>query len=196
MKLPKNSDTMLRQETNSGGRMKLKDLLRFKKVVIQCHDNPDADALASGYALKWFFEKNNKDVRFIYRGRYEVKKSNLLIMIKKLEIPVEYAPFISDEEDPDLLITVDCQYGEKNVTKTSAKKIATIDHHRMPFFIIVVVSQAIPMIVRNWKNFVKKMQKNVVVLLIWKCQKKLKSMQTLCHTQTAYTTHFHTKLSI
>ncbi len=130
MKLPKNSDTMLRQETNSGGRMKLKDLLRFKKVVIQCHDNPDADALASGYALKWFFEKNNKDVRFIYRGRYEVKKSNLLIMIKKLEIPVEYAPFISDEEDPDLLITVDCQYGEKNVTKTSAKKIATIDHHR------------------------------------------------------------------
>ena len=110
--------------------MKLKDLLRFKKVVIQCHDNPDADALASGYALKWFFEKNNKDVRFIYRGRYEVKKSNLLIMIKKLEIPVEYAPFISDEEDPDLLITVDCQYGEKNVTKTSAKKIATIDHHR------------------------------------------------------------------
>ena len=37
--------------------MRLKDLLRFKNIVIQCHDNPDADALASGYALKWFFEK-------------------------------------------------------------------------------------------------------------------------------------------
>ena len=110
--------------------MKLKDLLRYKKIVIQCHDNPDADAIASGYALKWFFEKNNKDVRFIYRGRYEIKKSNLMIMIKKLEIPVEYAPFISDDEDPDLLITVDCQYGEKNVTMTAAKNVAIIDHHR------------------------------------------------------------------
>ena len=110
--------------------MRLKDLLRFKNIVIQCHDNPDADALASGYALKWFFEKNGKDVRFIYRGRNEIKKSNLTIMVKKLEIPIEYVPFISTEEQPDLLITVDCQYGEKNVTKTEAKKVAIIDHHR------------------------------------------------------------------
>jgi len=108
--------------------MILKDFLKYEKIVIQCHDNPDADALASGYALKWFFEKNNKKVRFIYRGRNEIHKSNLLIMVKALEIPVEYAPFIADV--PDLLITVDCQYGEKNVTKTEAKKIATIDHHK------------------------------------------------------------------
>ena len=108
--------------------MLLKELLPYKKIIIQCHDNPDADALASGYALKWFFEKNKKNVRFIYRGRYEIKKSNLLMMIQELEIPVEYAPFIS--EDPDLLITVDCQYGEKNVTKTGCKKAAVIDHHR------------------------------------------------------------------
>ena len=108
--------------------MLLKELLPYKNIIIQCHDNPDADALASGYALKWFFEKNNKNVRFIYRGRYEIKKSNLLMMIEELEIPVEYAPFIS--EDPDLLITVDCQYGEKNVTKTGCKRAAVIDHHR------------------------------------------------------------------
>ena len=108
--------------------MELKDLLNYKNIVIQCHDNPDADALASGFALKWFFDKNGKKVKFIYRGRNAIQKSNLLIMIQKLEIPVEYAPFIS--EDPDLLITVDCQYGEKNVTKTNAKRVATIDHHR------------------------------------------------------------------
>ena len=110
--------------------MRLKDLLCYEKVIIQCHDNPDADALASGYALKWFFEKNNKDVKFIYRGRYEVRKSNLQIMINKLEIPAVYTPFISEDEAPDLLITVDCQYGEKNVTKTAGKRIAIIDHHR------------------------------------------------------------------
>jgi len=107
--------------------MKLKDLLVYKNIVIQCHDNPDADALASGYALKWFFEKNNREARFIYRGRNEIRKSNLLIMVDKLQIPVEYAPFIS--EDPELLITVDCQYGEKNVTKTGCKRVAIIDHH-------------------------------------------------------------------
>ena len=31
--------------------MRLKDLLSFNDIVIQCHDNPDADALGSGYAL-------------------------------------------------------------------------------------------------------------------------------------------------
>ena len=31
--------------------MKLSDLLEFKQIVIQCHDNPDADAIASGFAI-------------------------------------------------------------------------------------------------------------------------------------------------
>ena len=26
--------------------MRLKDLLKFDEIVIQCHDNPDADAIA------------------------------------------------------------------------------------------------------------------------------------------------------
>ena len=114
-------------EKTQDGEMFLKDLLKYDNIVIQCHDNPDADALASGYALKWYFEQNNKKARFIYRGRNEIKKSNLLIMINKLEVPVEYEPDFS--EVPDLLITVDCQYGQKNVTTTEAKKIAVIDHH-------------------------------------------------------------------
>ena len=110
------------------GKMRLKDLLKYDKIVIQCHDNPDADALASGYALKWYFEQNKKTVKFIYRGRNEIRKSNLLIMVKELEIPINYEPFYADE--PDLLITVDCQYGEKNVTATTAKFVAIIDHHK------------------------------------------------------------------
>ena len=31
--------------------MKLSELLKYDDIVIQCHDNPDADALSSGYAL-------------------------------------------------------------------------------------------------------------------------------------------------
>ena len=105
----------------------LKEFLRYENIVIQCHDNPDADALASGYALMWYFQQNGKKARFIYRGRNEIRKSNLQIMIKELIVPVEYEPDF--EETPDLLILVDCQFGQKNVTKTEAKKTAVIDHH-------------------------------------------------------------------
>lgn len=37
--------------------LSLTDFTKFKKIIIQCHDNPDADALASGFALQLFFKK-------------------------------------------------------------------------------------------------------------------------------------------
>ena len=109
--------------------MRLNELLKYNDIVIQCHDNPDADALASGYALWWYFKKNGKNAKFIYRGANVVRKSNLTIMLEKLEIPVSYEPDF--DESPELLITVDCQYGQRNVTKTPAKTVAIIDHHQL-----------------------------------------------------------------
>ena len=108
--------------------MRLKDLLSFNDIVIQCHDNPDADALGSGYALFWYLKKMGKNPRFIYRGINKIQKSNLLIMINSLKIPVEYAPDF--DECPELLVTVDCQYRQKNVTLTEAKNVAIIDQHK------------------------------------------------------------------
>jgi phosphoglycolate phosphatase len=108
--------------------MKLQDLQKFENIVIQCHDNPDADALASGFGLYTYFKAAGKDVRFIYRGRNKIQKSNLMIMLKELKIPVEYVP--DYDEEPELLITVDCQYGQRNVTTSKAQNIAIIDHHQ------------------------------------------------------------------
>ena len=108
--------------------MKLRDLLAFNDIVIQCHDNPDADALASGYGLYLYFKDQGKNIRFIYRGNNRIKKSNLMIMVDELQIPVEYAP--SFDEEVELLLTVDCQYGQRNVTMTRAQTIAVIDHHQ------------------------------------------------------------------
>ncbi len=108
--------------------MRLSELLSYDDIVIQCHDNPDADALASGAALHWYFTQKEKKVRFIYRGNNQIQKSNLIIMLTELEIPISYEP--ETEEVPDLLITVDCQYGQRNVTKTRARTIAIIDHHQ------------------------------------------------------------------
>ena len=109
--------------------MRLSELLQFNDIVIQCHDNPDADALASGTALHWYFTKMGKNVRFIYRGNNKMQKSNLVIMLSELSLPVSYEPGF--EEEPELLITVDCQYGQRNVTETRAKNIAIIDHHQL-----------------------------------------------------------------
>ena len=62
---------------------------QYEKICIQCHDNPDADALASGYALWSFFKEKGKEVTFVYGGANQIQKSNLLLMIKEFEIPVQ-----------------------------------------------------------------------------------------------------------
>ncbi len=109
--------------------MKLSDLLSFNNIVIQCHDNPDADAIGCGYALYNYFSSKKKKVRFIYSGKNKITKSNLVYLIDTLEIPIE---FVTDSiGDPDLLLTCDCQYEEGNVTYFPAKCVATIDHHQV-----------------------------------------------------------------
>lgn len=108
--------------------MMLDELLGYDHVTIQCHDNPDADAIASGYGLYCFFRDKGKDTRLLYSGRNKVRKANLMLMVEKLHIPLEYQPQMEDTVD-GLLITVDCQYGAGNVTKIPAEEIAVIDHH-------------------------------------------------------------------
>ena len=107
--------------------MKLKDLERFEEIVIQCHDNPDADALASGFGLYQYFCGQGKRVRFVYSGRFQIGKSNLVLMKELLQIPVEY---VKELEKPELLIMSDCQYGTGNVTRFEADTVAVIDHHQ------------------------------------------------------------------
>ena len=113
--------------------MRLKDFDKYERITIQCHDNPDADALGSGYGLYCYFKDRNKDVKFIYSGRNIIQKSNLKLMVEKLGISIEYVPV--DEalnfDCGDILITVDCQYGAGNVTAIPAKDVAIIDHHQI-----------------------------------------------------------------
>ncbi len=108
--------------------MRLSELLAFNQITIQCHDNPDADALGSGFALYTYLKEKGKDVSLIYGGANRIRKSNLVLMIQMLKIPIKYCEKI---EEPELLITVDCRYGEGNVTRFPAKNIAVIDHHRI-----------------------------------------------------------------
>ena len=40
--------------------MKLSDLLQFDNIIVQCQDNPDADALASGFGVYEYLRMNGK----------------------------------------------------------------------------------------------------------------------------------------
>ena len=109
--------------------MKLSSLLDYKSITIQCHDNPDADAICSGYVLYRYFQKHGKKVRFIYSGDFEISKSNLVYLIKKLHIDIEHVDRLRTK--PELLLLTDCQYGEGNVRKFNAREVAVIDHHQV-----------------------------------------------------------------
>ena len=113
--------------------LKLQDLEKYNPITIQCHDNPDADALGSGYGLYCYFKDKGKDVRLIYSGRNVIQKSNLCLMIEKLNIPVEYVKPLEEGYNrfSGLLITTDCQYGAGNVTRMEADEVAIIDHHQI-----------------------------------------------------------------
>jgi phosphoglycolate phosphatase len=107
--------------------MTLCELADYEDIVIQCHDVPDADAIASGFALLCYIRSRGSDARLVYGGKNLVTKPNLVMMLKLLRIPLEHV-----EELPacGLLVTVDCQYGAGNVRKFPAEKTAVFDHHR------------------------------------------------------------------
>ena len=109
--------------------MNLSDLCRYKRICIQCHDQPDADALASGYALWRYFSEAGCEATLLYGGKHDISKPSLRKMCENFEIPVEHAKKLPD---CDLLVTVDCQYGEANVECLPCAvqpQIAIIDHH-------------------------------------------------------------------
>ncbi len=124
--------------------MKLQDLDKYNPITIQCHDNPDADAVASGFGLYCYFREKGKDVKLVYSGPNLLKKSNLVLMRDKLNIPIDYIPMEKQPVYcPGLLITVDCQYGAGNVTRMEADNVAIIDHHQIEIE-DVELSQIVP----------------------------------------------------
>lgn len=109
--------------------IRLDELIGYSRITIQCHDVPDADALASGFALYCYFHSKNIPVELIYSGKMRISKSDLELMISELDIPVTYRAPEYDAHIDGLLIMVDCQYGTGNVTKFEADEVAVIDHH-------------------------------------------------------------------
>ena len=49
--------------------MRLKEFLKYDDIVIQCHDNPDADALASGFGVYVYLKAHGKNVNIHNENR-------------------------------------------------------------------------------------------------------------------------------
>jgi phosphoglycolate phosphatase len=107
--------------------MILKEIADYHDITIQCHDIPDADAIASGFALMRYLESEGASVRLIYGGKNVVTKANLKWMLELLRIPLEH---VTEMPRCGLLVTVDCQYGAGNLQRFETDEFAVFDHHR------------------------------------------------------------------
>ena len=104
----------------------LQSLLKYQDICIQCHNNPDPDTIASAFGIYSYLKSHNINARMIYGGAQIIEKSNLKLLLQKCNIDLEYTHHISK---PELLLLVDCQYGQGNVELFEADNIMIIDHH-------------------------------------------------------------------
>lgn len=104
----------------------LKRLLSYKKICIQCHNEPDSDTIAAAFGVYCYLQMHNVDAVIIYGGSEKIKKGGIKMLVRECGIPIQYVQSISDFE---LLLLVDCQYGEGNVELFPAEEVMIIDHH-------------------------------------------------------------------
>ncbi|MCL2019441.1 MAG: DHH family phosphoesterase [Oscillospiraceae bacterium] len=110
-------------------KFRLSQLLKYDNIAIQCHDHPDGDAISSAFGVYSYLKEQGKDPVIVYSGFGRIRKPNILKMIEWFNIPVEYIKPSEKHLHPELLICVDCQYGQGNVAKIEADAVAVIDHH-------------------------------------------------------------------
>jgi nanoRNase/pAp phosphatase (c-di-AMP/oligoRNAs hydrolase) len=116
---------------------RFQDLIRVldrgKPVIIQAHDYPDHDAIASGFALLRLLQDFGFRCEFCYGG--EMQGFSITGIITDLNIPVVPASSLNIDEEAQINL-VDGVAGNRNVTSlTDAPLAGIIDHHQPPALI-------------------------------------------------------------
>ncbi len=110
----------------------LKSLSEYEKVLIVTHDNPDPDALATGWAV-WLVvkERLGKSVRLLGSGF--ISRAENRHMVKLLDPPIE---LLGSMTCPDRagIVLVDCQSGNQDhlFCEDDGNLAAVVDHHASP----------------------------------------------------------------
>ncbi|ROV57646.1 DHH family phosphoesterase [Vibrio ponticus] len=106
----------------------ISELSKYQRVIIQTHDFPDHDAIASAFALAFLLKYKGLKPFISYQGYIDrVSTKNL---IDWLDIPITKSHRLGLQPS-DQIIVVDGCVGEKNVTDLPGQEIAVIDHHQV-----------------------------------------------------------------
>jgi len=108
----------------------LRGLSPDHRILIQTHDFPDFDAIASAYGLHCLFDTYGLKATIVYGE--EIQGFSLGETIRTLQIPVTRMKDF-DPIEGDQVILVDSCPGNKNVTLLPGCEIrGVIDHHPLP----------------------------------------------------------------
>ncbi len=102
-------------------------LLRGRRVIIQTHDFPDPDAIASACGLKELLAFSGIPSEIAYFGRIE--KINTKMILDVFELNIRNAEEFTDLTEEDYVITIDGQKDNSNFTDLTGTEVACIDHH-------------------------------------------------------------------
>jgi nanoRNase/pAp phosphatase (c-di-AMP/oligoRNAs hydrolase) len=106
-------------------------LANYEQVFVVTHDNPDPDAIASGWGLRWMIgEKLARPARLIGGGA--IVRAENRHMVKLLNPPIELVDEIQVDQGTATVL-VDCSSTASNHLLGSAgvRPIAVIDHHQV-----------------------------------------------------------------
>ena len=104
-------------------------LARYDRLRIVMHDNPDPDAIATGWAVQFLIEKRLRKPVQLVGGGAIVRAENKR-MVELLRPPIELITELDPAEGAGTIL-VDCGVGATNhlLTHGNIRPVAVIDHH-------------------------------------------------------------------
>lgn len=118
----------------------LKVLSDYERVLVVAHDNPDPDAIATGWAIRRLVRHTlDRPVRVVAGG--EIVRAENRHMMRLLAPPIELVHGVQ-LAGGTAVVLVDCGYGTGNhlLSEHAIRPVAVIDHHlpsgrrgRLPF---------------------------------------------------------------
>jgi len=97
-----------------------------REIIVQTHNFPDPDAVATAFALADILQRRGFATRIVYDGT--IQRDSLQRMIADLGIAVTPASAASVRSGDPIVIVDGCK-GSKNVTDLPGQEIAIVDHH-------------------------------------------------------------------
>jgi nanoRNase/pAp phosphatase (c-di-AMP/oligoRNAs hydrolase) len=120
---------MARERRKRSDRL-LEALSNYARVTIVAHDNPDPDAIATGWALHTLLRAcTDKPVQFVAGGA--IMRAENMRLVELLEPPIELVESLEPQDDTAYAL-VDCTPVAANhlLSDTDGAVIAVVDHHQ------------------------------------------------------------------